>query len=353
MKTPKTDAAIGRLPLPAKAVLTPLGGSLYLRRTPAGRRTWLLRTRIGGTWRVQQLGEWPTVGLHLARQRAEAAREQLAPADMDSRVEHVLQTFERDYIGTRYRTEAAARDARAMLARALAGVIGRPLASVRRTELTAAVQALADRRNTAAKTLALLKQFTGWCGARGLVEHDPLAGVTARRIGLQPYAPRERVLSPDELRALWQRTDADAHVLRFCLLTGCRVGEALQWQPEQVQAGVWTIPSTKSNRPHALPLPASALALLPLPAPAPVYVSMVYRLAAAGVTWRPHDLRRTAATLMREAGVPVHDVEAVLNHAPPRLVRVYQRHDPLREKAAALAALAERVAEIVAARGQA
>lgn len=343
---PKTDAGIAKL-LPVKRlVLMPFGGSLYLRRAPRGRQTWLLRTRIGGAWRVQQLGDWPTVGLHLARQRAESARADLAPATAESRVSHALQTFKDEYIAVRYRTEGARKESGAMLDRALAGASNRSLVSLRRLDLTSAVQTMADRPNAAAKTLALLKQFTGWAVARGLLEHDVMAGVTAKRLGLQPYAPRERVLSADELRTLWRRTDADAHALKFAFLTACRIGEALQWAPEQVVGDVWTIPDTKSGRAHTVPLTPDAAALLPLPTPRPVYVSMAQRLKRSGVTWTAHDLRRTAATLMRDAGVPVHDVEAVLNHAPPRLVRVYQRHDPLQAKAAALAALAEHAAAI-------
>jgi integrase len=347
-RTPRTDAAIGKLPPVTKEVLTPFGGSLYLKRRPNGRQSWVLRTRMGGAWQVRQLGDWPTVGLHLARQRAEAGRAGMAATDADSTVQHALSTFKREYIGTRYRTAEAQKESGAMLDRALAGLANRSLSGLRRLDLTGAVQLLADRPNTAAKSLALLKQFTGWAVARGLLELDPLGGVTAKRLGLQAYAPRERVLSPAELRALWQRTDPDAHVLRFAFLTACRIGEALAWAPGQVAGTVWTIPDTKSGRPHTVPLTPAAVALLPLPDPAPVYVSLAARLKRIGAGWTAHDLRRTAATLMREAGIPVHDVEAVLNHAPPRLVRVYQRHDPLDEKAAALAALAERLAEILA-----
>jgi integrase len=348
-KAPRSDLAIGKLPAVTTEVLVPFGNSLYLKRRPNGRQTWLLRTRIGGSWRVQQLGDWPTIGLHLARQRADDARVTLAPTARDSTVAHAVATFKVEYLGTRYRTEGAKKECGALLDRALARVSTRPLPAVRRLDLTTAVQALQDRPNTAAKTLALLKQFTGWCVARGLLDADPMAGVTASRLGLQAYAPRERVLTPAELRELWRWEDADARVLRFAFLAACRIGEALAWAPAQMQGEVWTIPETKSDRPHALPLSRKAASLLPLPSPAPVYVSLMQRLKKRGATWTPHDLRRTAATLMREAGVPVHDVEAVLNHAPPRLVRVYQRHDPLPEKAAALAALAERLDELLGA----
>lgn len=347
-KTPRTDAGIAKLAPPVgREVLMPFGGSLYLKRRPNGRQTWLLRTRMGGAWQVRQLGDWPAVGLHLARQRAQDGRIELAPTLPGNTVAHALETFKREYIGTRYRTEGAQKESGAMLDRALARVANQGLPGLRRVDLTNCIQVLADRPNTASKTLALLKQFTGWCVARGLLDVDPLGGVTGKRLGLQPYAPRERVLTPAELHTLWQRTDPDAHVLKFAFLTACRVGEALQWTAEQVAGEVWTIPTTKSGRAHTLPLTSAAAALLPLPDPMPVYVSMAQRLKRGGATWTAHDLRRTAATLMREAGVPVSDVEAVLNHAPPRLVRVYQRHDPLPEKASALHALAERLEEIL------
>lgn len=347
-KPPLTDSAIRRLPPVTAEVLLPVGGSLYLKRRPNGRQTWVLRTRIGGKWRVTQLGDWPTVPMHLARQRAESERQGAGPADAASTVAHALAEFKLGYIGSRYRTEAAKKESGALLGRALAGIAGRALASVRRADFIAGVERERAKPNTAVKTLALLKQFTAWAAARDLIEADPMAGVRASKLGLKAYQPRERVLSADELRALWKREDDDARVLKFCALTACRIGEALQWAPEQVVDGMWTIPETKNGLAHTLPLSAEALALLPLPDPRPVYVSMISRMKAAKLTWRPHDVRRTAATMMRATGVPVLDIEAVLNHAPPKLVRVYQRHDPIDEKRAALTKLASTLHEVIA-----
>lgn len=344
-KPPRSDLAIGKLAPVTREVLLPFGGSLYLKRRPNGRQTWVLRTRMGGKWQVQQLGDWPTVSMHLARQKAEDGRIALKPTLPDNDVAHALATFKREYIGARYRTEDARKESGAMLDKALASVTNRALAGLRRVDLTAAVQRVADRPNAAAKTLALLKQFCGWCVARGLIEADPMSGVTAKRLGMQPYEPRQRVLTSTELRDLWLRDDSDARVLKFCALTACRIGEALQWSSNQMRGDVWTIPMTKNGKPHSLPLSPAALELLPLPDPAPVYVSMIQRMKVAGLTWRPHDVRRSAATLMRSAGVPVHDIEATLNHDAPKLVRVYQRHDPLDEKRAALLVLARTIGQ--------
>lgn len=59
---------------------------------------------------------------------------------------------------------------------------------------------------------------------------------------------------------------------------------------------------------------------------------------AAVVDVRGHDLRRTAATKMAEAGIPQHDISRVLNHIAggPRATQVYQRYEFDKEKRIAL-----------------
>ena len=78
------------------------------------------------------------------------------------------------------------------------------------------------------------------------------------------------------------------------------------------------------------------------------YASLHAFLRDGGYGWRAHDLRRTAATRMRDAGVSVEVIEAVLNHAPPRLVRVYQRPNMLPAMRQALETLESRVSSVVA-----
>jgi integrase len=64
--------------------------------------------------------------------------------------------------------------------------------------------------------------------------------------------------------------------------------------------------------------------------------------------WRWHDLRRTAATAMREAGASPDTVEAVLNHLGARagIAGVYDRSKLLAERRAALVAWAEKVTSL-------
>jgi integrase len=63
--------------------------------------------------------------------------------------------------------------------------------------------------------------------------------------------------------------------------------------------------------------------------------------------WTLHDLRRTARSLMAEAGVAENVAERVLGHALPGVRGVYNRYDYADEKADALQRLAAKIETIV------
>lgn len=350
MPTPTiTDASLRRLPAPAKPQLIGLGNALYLRHLPSGGKSFLLRRRVAGVVQVTTLGHWPALAVQVAK--AQAAAAMAAPAVQAQRrtVGDALDTWVADYLTRRYRTDGAVKESAAMLRAMLAPLASVPMAKLHRRDVIPLLAAKnRTHANTARKSLALAKQFTGWCTNIGLIEHDPLAGATAARIGLEQYEPRERILSDEELRGLWNDWPAQPYgnLLQFCVLTGCRIGEAIAFEPEQLVQGLWTIPETKSGRVHALPLAPAALALAGT-WPARKYISVWNAIQAKGVGWNLHDLRRSAASRMREAGVSAEAVESVLNHAVPRLQRTYQRHDPLAARGAALQALEVAVLAVV------
>ena len=86
-----------------------------------------------------------------------------------------------------------------------------------------------------------------------------------------PEMKRSRYLSMKEIEAL-TRALADykdqraANVVRLCLLTGCRRGEAFgaTWAQFDLEGGVWTKPgaTTKQKTEHRVPLSKGAVALL-------------------------------------------------------------------------------------------
>ena len=61
-----------------------------------------------------------------------------------------------------------------------------------------------------------------------------------------------------------------------------------------------------------------------------------------------HDLRRTVRTGLGMLGVAPHVAEAVLNHLPAKLIRIYDRNSYEPEKRAALETWANHLAVAVA-----
>ncbi len=190
-------------------------------------------------------------------------------------------------------------------------------------------------------------------------------------LGLLPSAPkssRDRVLSRAELTKLLPALRGSdgpyASAMQMIMLTACRRGEvtAARWQDVNFTTGTWTLPATKNGQPHVIPLSRQATALLrglePAEAapegfmfsttgrsPLASWNAATATLQAASGTegWQRHDLRRTAATIMGEAGVPAHVIEAALNHTDvhSRLASVYNKSRYRNEVGEALQLLAD------------
>jgi integrase len=172
------------------------------------------------------------------------------------------------------------------------------------------------------------------------------------------------------------------------LLTAQRGGEVIKmrWQDLHLKTGWWTIPAedSKNGQAHRVPLVSEAITLLkarqkeregrqhdedarPQDREETDYVfvgsgasvrdrakkapSRIARVLK--IEFRGHDLRRTAATKMAEAGVPRQHISAVLNHVEggARATRVYDRYSYDHEKRAALKIWARRLHAILKHKG--
>jgi integrase len=102
---------------------------------------------------------------------------------------------------------------------------------------------------------------------------------------------------------LWNLPAPHGPMLRFSLLTACRIGEARAALPAQISDSIWTHGPTKNGKLHSIPLTKTAAALLEkgweLRSPESMY--QVLGRYVPGL--KPHDLRRSAATRMRQLGV--------------------------------------------------
>jgi integrase len=193
---------------------------------------------------------------------------------------------------------------------------------------------------------------------------------------------RKRVLTPDEIKAIWDAcpkldTPAFGELVRFLLLTGQRRDEACEMRRGEVVGSEWTIPASryKTKRDHVVPLSDDAKAILDaLPVhlidgqesplvftvtgKAPLsnfarHKRQLDKLSGVGGDegtpghWTLHDLRRTAKTLMTGNGVPHFNADRVLGHVIPGVGGTYDRHTYQAEKTAALKTLAATIRGIL------
>ena len=194
-----------------------------------------------------------------------------------------------------------------------------------------------------------------------------------------PEQRRDRVLTTDEIRALWHglegakmMAEGTKLALKLQLVTGQRKAEIVSaaWDEIDLTDRWWTIPpeKAKNKMAHRVPLSPLALELLQaaknitgdspwiFPSPqtdrhiTPEAVDHALRrpgLEALGFTFVPHDLRRTAASHMTGMGISRLVVCKILNHVERGVTAVYDRHSYDKEKRQALEAWGRKLQAIV------
>jgi integrase len=262
----------------------------------------------------------------------------------------------------------------------------RPLTAIQKSTWAGLFDAVKERApRMAARLFTDLTQFLEWCVRRDYIEVSPLHKLKKSDIAAA-YKERNRVLwagkteKPEsellELQSMLpiaklQRTTELA--LWVMLGTACRVGEIsrARWEHVDLEKRVWVIPSenAKNGEEHRIHLSDFALNLFtelhtltggtawcfpdrnkrdaegnPTEHVCVKSIAKQVRdrqrtepmkgrskatctLLLAGGEWTPHDLRRTAATIMGDRGVMAEIIERALNHVPDKLTRTYQKSD--------------------------
>ena len=109
-------------------------------------------------------------------------------------------------------------------------------------------------------SLRSLKVFFNWCVRQEILDRNPIAGEKTI-----PIPSRERVLSPKEIRAIWEYEDPHfSTILKLCLLTGQRRSEIAAIETGWILDGTLTFPAsiTKNKRRHTIPFTDQTKALL-------------------------------------------------------------------------------------------
>jgi integrase len=246
-----------------------------------------------------------------------------------------------------------------------------PLTEIRRRDVTDCVSRLARTSGPTAanRTGSSIEAYLNWARREGWLDVNVASGLNKFH-----EAPRNRVLSGDELARIWRATDDQAQysaIVRLLALTGCRREEigGLSWSEVDLDAAVIRLPPprTKSARALDLPLSPAAIAILesqPRQEGRDFVFGETTRRGFRGwsqgkvtldsrVKLEPfvlHDLRRTMSTAMNgELGVAPHVVEACLGHVTGHsaIARVYNRASYLAEKRAAFLLWGEHIAALV------
>jgi integrase len=337
--------------------------------------------RCHGRLRRYTLGTYPALSLADARQLATDARHSVAhggdpaavlKADRQAPTVAELATQYLDLYAKIHKRSWRG-DARALDHDVLPAWGQRKAVDVRRRDVVTLLDEIVARGSPiqANRVLALVRRLCNWAISRDILEHNPCLQVRAPGKEHQ----RERVLIPEELVAVWTAFTALPPVweayMKAALFTAQRSGEVrmMQWADVDLATAWWTIPGAqaKNGLAHRVPLNAPVLALLkehrrddrstPWVFPSPklqqrpiTNVSVVARLVAqqAGVSYRTHDLRRTAASYMTSMGISRLVVAKILNHAEPGITKVYDRHSYDAEKRQALEAWGAKVLALVA-----
>lgn len=343
-----------------------------------GGRAFTLDYRIAGRQRRITFGGWPEWSVSAARERAKQLRRDIdlghdPLSERDDirtapRIQELIERYLREHCVKLSPTNAS--DQASMMNKLVAPHWGKRLVTeITKSDVEKLLAKIAEGRarphkarpNNRARKLqparptpiranrvgeALRKMFNlavEW-GMRG----DNPASSFYRRI----ENARERFLTKDEIDRLAKALDADedqraAGIIRMCLLTGARVGEARQARFEQfnLELGIWSKPAstTKQRKVHRVPISEDVAAIVrqrqlivpkgtPWLFPGDVPGQPVreirrfwrrIQVAAEIGDARIHDLRHTFASLLVSGGASLEMIGKLLGHTQMQTTQRY------------------------------
>ncbi len=356
----------------------------------ARKKTWIFQYTFNGKRPMMKLGEYPAMSLEDANAEAVEARMKVSKGIDPGAVRKakkakrqaaptVEEAIEELYDIELKEKKSGMEVKRLLLHDAAPEWEGRKIEDITRRDINLLLDKVKDRAPITANRLhSALSRLFGFCVERGIIDNSPFAFVKKR----VKEIPKSRVLNDDELKKLWAGTDPnnkqiDAYkvvklAIRLLLLTGCRPVEITGAGWTEIKNGVLTIPAErmKGKEPHQVPLTNTAIEVIEqarlLSGESPYIFRSTHKdgspttpgsLSRALLRHRevmeiekpftPHDCRRTLRTRLAELGVDDVIAERVLGHKLQGVLKIYNRHDYLREKKEALEAWEKKLRLIV------
>jgi len=340
-----------------------------------GRKTWQVMYRHKNRLRRYKLGTYPVLSLADARDDGKAVLRAVARGEdpaAEKSTEHKSPTF--SYLAAEYMEHHAKikkkswkKDQRALDRELLPRFQHRKANDIARHEI---ITMLRDIRDGGApiganRTLEIVRRIYNWGIGQEIVSQNPCSRIEKPSEEVR----RENRLTNGEMRKVWTALASippkRAACLKLILLTAQRPGEVHHMRWQDIDDDWWTIPIefSKNGMSHRVPLSQQALEVLrgversnsewvfPSARGGPLSNNgdgLDVIRERSGAEFRPHDLRRTAATVMTgDLGIPRLVVAKILNHADRDVTSVYDRASYDREKCRALNAWGARLMEIV------
>jgi len=406
-----TDAKVAAQKPGAKRKQLSLGRGLYFIVEPWGAKYWRYRYKIDGAETRMKLGDYPAMGLAKAEEarnaravETKAAREGHGPAPAaKAKVERAerlavptVADLSEEWLqrkGDASKTKAERR--RTLRADVLPKIGAVRVGHIKRLHCKAVIDQIMNRDAPAQAAYAhkVMRAMFRYAVGQGYVEASPMESMPSPA----PYKPKDRALSEGEVRAMFAALEeSDISIsARLCLewqlVTAARPTEARTagWREIDLsdpKQPTWTIPAarSKNRKPHIVYLSPAAAAilnearLLKQGKNAPLFpgrnageslsflavTRAVKRLHGAIeaklrdiagkedaelAPFTPHDLRRTAATLVTSLGFSRFIAGLLLNHTEASVTAIYDRNTYDEDKRLAWRALGERVAALKAA----
>jgi integrase len=349
-----TDAAIKRLLAPAtgnKITYDPALPGFGVRVTAAGHRAFVLTYwNRAGRQRRYTIGSFPDWSVAGAREEArrlkraidqgddplaEIAAERDAPIVNDLIERFLEEHVSRKRPHTQY-------DYRNIIERHIRPALGRKkVAEVAWADVDALHRKVtkAGRAVQANRVVAVVSKMFSLAIRWRMRADNPAKGIERNQ-----ETKRKRYPSPTELARLTEALDQHpdqqaADIFRLCVLTGCRVGEAMaaRWDQIKIATGTWIKPgsTTKQKTDHAVPLSGPAKQLLAelrqrtssewvFPADSEpghrvaVQKAWLATCKAAKIKGlRIHDLRHGFASQLASTGASLPLIGSLLGHSNP------------------------------------
>jgi len=348
---------------------------LALRVSAKGVKAWTLHfTGPTGKRARITLGRYPSTSLAHARTLAIEAKSAIA-GGRDPRGagdEMTVNDLAARYVEIHAAGLRSADEVKRRIYRNIVPLIGNvKLSELHRRDATRVIDGKRNAPTEAERSFQDLRAMLRWAVSRGDLDHNPIEGMRKP----QGSKPRERVLSDDEIRTLWNslpqalaRSPEYQRVIKLCLVTGQRVGEVVGMTQSELDLKhkLWKLPGarTKNGHPHTVPLSPLAIELIgkgdgeqifpnDTRDPSLAVSRTIYRAQDRfGIPhWTVHDLRRTALTGMAKLGVAPVVLGHVANHRTTTkagmTLSVYVQHAYEKEKREALELWADRLQGII------